>query len=180
MPIPSPKLPCHDAFGAAKAERNKYPLKSGLYKLYDARRNISRMQESMCAIGDYLNGRHDCSPGGLLGPCCTTDDKAVWIKDLPKQVARNLGYDILPAIEALTGDGIAASDVKGELARARAEAERLLDDCETQHKRLKSNIDDEYRAMKSGYSDVYALLFEAKGIAHRALELVEWVEERRT
>jgi len=179
MPKPTSKLPCHDAFGAAKAERNKYPLKSGVYKLDEAQRAISRMYESMEAIGDYLNKPGNYRPGAPLGPCCTTDDKGVWIKGLPKQVAELLGYCILPAIAALKGDGIAETDVNGELASAKANAKQLLIDCETQHKRLKSGIQNEYRAMKSGYSDVYGLLFDAKGIARRALELVDCVEERR-
>jgi hypothetical protein len=69
------KTPCHDAFRAAQAQRTKHPLRSGAYKLREAQWAISRMQETMYAIGEYLKKRDIYYPGAALGPCCTTDDK---------------------------------------------------------------------------------------------------------
>lgn len=169
------KTPCHDAFGAATARRAKYPLRSGAYKLRETQHSIARMQATMCDIGSLLRNPSAYPPGSSLG-CCTTDDKAAWLKGLPKHVADLLGYNILPAIAALTGDDIPADDVKGELENASADTLRLLDDCEKQHARLRKGIEREYRAMKTGYSEVYALLVDADGIARRALELIKWCE----
>lgn len=179
MPTPTPKRPCHDAFGAAQVLRAQYPLSAGAYKLREALQRIARMQATMNAIGDYLRNPHRYTAGVSLSSC-TTDDMADWLKNLPKQLADMLGYEILPAIAALTGDGIATSYVAGELESANAHVRDLLHDCEKQYARLHARIEREYRAMKSGYSDVYALLVDAESIARRALELIDWCENRLT
>jgi hypothetical protein len=112
----------------------------------------------MDEISNHLNNPGNYAIGQMLGHCGTTDDIDTWIKDIPTQVAQMLGLHILPAIAALTGDGIPQSDVTGEVARANPDATKLLNDCEHQRKRLQRGIKGEYKMMKTGYSDVYALL----------------------
>jgi hypothetical protein len=171
-----PKTPCHDAFNKAAKSRTAYPLPFGAYKLRDALRWLSRMKHSMDEIGNHLNKPGNYAVGRPLGPCCTTEDKAFWIKGIPAQVAHMLGHDILPAIAALGGDGVSQSDVASEVARAKCEATNLLNDCERQLRRLKRGIKGEYGMMKKGDSEVYGLLAGAVVIAENALQLVEWSE----
>lgn len=171
MPKARSQRPCHDAFNAAKIKRAKYPLRSGTYKLREARTALRRMQSTMETIRSRLNNPDDKYPCPLLG-CCTLDEMDDWLKNLPTQLATKLGYDILPAIAALIGDGIAKIDVDGELYNTEIDALRLLNDCERQHTRLQAHLGTEYRSIKSGYSDVYSMLVDADGIARRALELV--------
>ena len=170
--------PCHDAFTEAKIKRAQYPLPSGVYKLEEARRELSRMKDTMDAARSYLRKPKKYIPGQMLGHCCNTDDKDDWLKTVPLHVADILGSQILPAIAALTGDGIAKTDVADEVSSAKGCAEKLLQDCETQYARLQSEIEREYRKMKTGYSDVYGLLNDADSIARRAMRLVEWYERR--
>ena len=106
-----------------------------------------------------------------LGHCCTTDDKAVWIKSIPAQVAEPLGYDILPAIAALTNDSLSKRDTDATLDIANGMAKALLKDCERQESRLKGGISAEYDMMKTGYSEVHGLLVEADRIAEDALQV---------
>jgi hypothetical protein len=127
-----PKTPCRDAFNESAKIRTAHPLPSGAYKLRDALHWLSHMKRSMDEIGNYLNKPGNYAIGQMLGHCCTTDDKAFWIKGIPTQVAQMLGRHILPAIAALTGDGIPQSDVTGEVARANPDATKLLNDCEHQ------------------------------------------------
>jgi hypothetical protein len=178
MPKTTQKTICHDAFDAAQQKRAQHPLQAGAYKLREVRNRVERMQDTMCDIGEYLKKPRDFYPGQCLGSCCTTDDKADWIQSLPAKVADLIGYDLLPAIAALTGDGIAETDVAGELANARASARRLVKDCEAQHIRLQAGTEPEFHAIETGYSDVYALLVDADGIARRALELIDWCKMR--
>ena len=169
-----PKPTCHDTFAASKKRRCSYPLKTGAYKLREARHRLFRMMETVDAIGDFLRKPKSVSPGSTLGLCCTTDDKGYWLKNLPKQVAVGLGYDILPAIAALAAEeGIAETDVAAELATARVSADQILDQCEAQRGRLKGGIKAEYPAIKSGQSELYDLLVGADRIAQRALELID-------
>lgn len=168
-----PKTTCHDTFAAAQIRRRSYPLKTGAYKLREARHALLRMMETIDAIRDFLRKPVSARPGSSLGPCCTTDDKAYWLKNLPEHVAQKLGYNILPAIAALAEeDGIAETDVARELADARVSADQILDQCEAQRVRLKGGIKAEYPAIKSGQSELYDLLVGADRIAQRALELV--------
>jgi hypothetical protein len=174
-----PKTPCRDAFNESAKIRTAHPLPSGAYKLRDALHWLSHMKRSMDEISNHLNNPGNYAIGQMLGHCGTTDDIDTWIKDIPIQVAQMLGRDILPAIAALTGDGIPQSDVTGEVARANPDATKLLNDCEHQRKRLQRGIKGEYKMMKTGYSDVYALLVGAEIIAETALQLIDEIDARR-
>ena len=168
-----PQMTCHNTFAEAQLRRRSYPLEAGANKLHEARRRLFRMMKTIEAIGDFLRYPGSVRSGSALGPCCTTFDKAIWLKSVPGQVAEMLGYYILPAIAALTTDGVPKTVLAAELKLAQATANQLLKDCETQRLRLKSGIKTEYAAIKSGQSELYDLLVDADHIAQRALELVE-------
>ena len=178
MPKTTQRTTCHDAFKTAQSERAKYPLRSGEYKLREVHTRLSRAKESMDKIGEHLKKPGGYELGQNLGPCCTTDDKAIWLKAIPMWVAEMLGYDILPAIKALTGDGIADRHVAAELASGLANARNLLQDCQSQHNRLERGLNGEFRRMKTGYSDVYGLLVGAEDIAAQALWMIDWARKR--
>ena len=166
------------AFQDAKNLRLKYPLDSGEYKLREIRWRLSRMQNSMYQIGEYLKNPSNFYKGQTLGHCCTTDDKAFWIKSIPAKVAELLGYDILPAIAALTNDGLSKRDTDATIDIANGMAKTLLKDCERQEARLKGGISAEYDEMKTGYSEVHGLLVEADRIAEDALQVLEYTSKK--
>jgi len=169
-----PQMTCQDTFAEAQLRRRSFPLEAGAYKLREARHRLSRMMKTIEAIGDFLRQPGSVRSCSALGPCCTTDDKAIWLKGVPDQVAEKLGYDILPAIAALAAEeGIAETDVAAELATARARADQLVDQCEAQRVRLKRGVKAEYPEIKSGQSELYVLLVDADHLAIRALELAE-------
>jgi hypothetical protein len=168
-----PQTTCHDAFAEAQLKRRPYPLEAGAYKLREARHRLLRMMNTVDAIGEYLCKPGSGRSGSSLGPCCTTDDKAVWLKCVPDQVAEMLGYDILPAIAALTADGASPTDVAAELASAQARTDELLKDCEAHRVHLNERIKVEYAAIKSGQSKLYTLLIDADHISQYGLKLTE-------
>ena len=166
------------AFQDAQNRRLEHPLDSGAYKLREIRWRLSRMQETMYQIEEYLKNPSHFYKGQILGHCCTTDDKAVWIKSIPAKVAELLGYDILPAIAALTNDGLSKRDTDTAFDTAKQRAEALLEDCERQESRLKGGISAEYDMMKTGYSEVHGLLVEADRIAEDALQVLEYASKK--
>ena len=170
MTTPTAKDVFHDAINL----RKKCPLASGGYKLREERWRILRRQKTMYQIGEYLKNPSNFEKGRMLGPCCTTDDKAYWIKSIPALVANQLGYNILPAIAALTNDGLSKRDTDIAFANAKQRANALLKDCEWQQTRLKGGISVEYTMMKTGYSEVHGLLVESDCIAEDALEVLEY------
>ena len=165
-------------FQDAQNLRPKYPIDSGECKLRETRWRLSRMQETMYQIGEYLKNPSHFYKGQTLGHCCTTDDKAVWIKSIPAQVAELLGYNILPAIAALINDRLSKRDTEATLAIANGMAKALLKDCERQESRLKGGISAEYDMMKTGYSEVHGLLVEADRIAEDALQVFEYASKK--
>ena len=118
------------AFQDAQNLRPKHPINSGECKMRETRWRLSRMQNSMYQIGEYLKNPSHFYKGQTLGHCCTTEDKAFWIKSIPAKVAELLGYDILPAIAALTNDGLSKRDTDTAFDTAKQRAEALLEDCE--------------------------------------------------
>ena len=166
------------AFQDAQNLRLKYPLCKGECKLRETRSRLSHMQETMYQIGEYLKNSSHFYKGQILGHCCTTEDKAYWIKSIPAQVAELLGYNILPAIAALTNDGLSKRYTDATLDIANGMAKALLKDCERQQTRLKGGISAEYDNMKTGYSEVHGLLVEADRIAEDALQVHEYTSKK--
>ena len=166
------------AFQDAQNLRLKHPLDSGKLKLGETRSRLSRMQKTMHHIGEYLKNPNRFYKGQILGECCTTEDKAVWIKSIPAQIAELLGYNILPAIAALTNNGLSKRDTDKTLEIANGMAKTLLKDCERQEARLKSGISAEYDNMKTGYSEVHGLLVDADLIAEDALQVLEYASKK--
>ena len=83
-----PQMTCQDTFAEAQLRRRSFPLEAGAYKLREARHALLRMMETIDAIGDFLRKPKSVRMGATLGLCCTTHDKAYWLKNLPKQVAK--------------------------------------------------------------------------------------------
>ncbi len=171
-------LTVKNTFKDARNRRIKYPLILGADKLRETRWSLSRMQETMYQIGEYLKNPSHFYKGQILGHCCTTDDKAVWIKSIPAKVADLLGYNILPAIAALKNDGLSKRDTDTAFDTAKQRAEALLEDCERQQTRLKGGISVEYNMMKAGYSEVHGLLVEADRIAEDALQVLDYTSKK--
>ena len=166
------------AFQDAQNLRLEHPLDSGEYKLRQVRWWLSRMQETMYRIGEYIKNPSHFYKGQILGHCCTTDDKAVWIKSIPAKVADLLGYNILPAIAALTNNGLSKRDTNRTLDIANGMAKTLLEECERQQTRLKGGISVEYDEMKTGYSEVHGLLVDADRIAEDVLQALEYASKK--
>lgn len=171
------RSPCHDAFVLAQAARRTVPLQSGAYKLRESQNAIQRIQDTLHNIADHL-GEEQILPIGRhnLG-CCMSDEIDYYLKELPIIISALVAYDILPAIKALTNDGIPKGVLVSEMKSASANVSRLLHDCEAIHRRLTFRVAKEY-SPKEEYSAVNALLIDAFGIAERALQLFKWIKMR--
>ena len=135
------------------------------------------MITTLDAVGDYLRRRpQHRGPMGLGG--CTTDDKAIYLKRIPTTLAKMFGYDVLPAIAALTGDGVPQHNVRQALGQIQRRVEYLLDECDVQHASLKKDIKAEYENMKAGYSELYGLLTDALDLVRDAQAVQEFHERR--
>lgn len=170
--MPNSLSPCRAAFDEAEAFRRSVPLPSGQHKLREAASELAQIRATVNAIGDSVRTPRDYRPGQLLG-MCTMDDRAVWLKRLPKILAEKLGLKILPGIAALAGDGVPPDVAAHESREATEQAEQLLTRCERLHARLKSGIKPEYDALKRGNSEIYDLLDEVEDMTDWGLRVLE-------
>ena len=164
---------CYDAFHAAREARRQFPLTQGVYKLREAVSVFREMRETINAIEDLICNRARYPAGSILGSCCTTADKAYWMRSMPIYTAEVLGYVVFPAVEALVGDGHSHHDVRREINSAYRAVGPILQQCDAAHSRIKGRIDLEYRRMKEGRSALRPLLDLVEAIPQRALNSME-------
>ena len=161
--------PCRAAFDASRALRQEHPLDAGCYKLEEAYRDLLRARKTVVSIAEGITGRAKYKVGQSLGSC-TTDDKAHFLKGLPKAVASLLGGQILPGIVALDGDGVSKATVRDLATSANRTAQTILEECDMVHRILAGGIQREYDAMRRGSSYVIDLLDQALALTERGLK----------
>lgn len=166
--------PCHDTFAEATTKRQAHPLSTGRYKLRECKNRVGRVKHTVKAIGDYWDGRSPYSAGSSLG-CCTTYEAATWLKRLPMHLAEMLAYDVLPAIEALTGDGVAETDVRRELDIVQGLVQGVLTVCDAHHAKLKQGIAKKPGEVERDLSGLIRLIDEIEDIVNDALALKKLV-----
>lgn len=162
--------PCQREFQRAQAECKNYLLPAGLYKLREAYRSLDQIEDTLQVVAKLIQKRSGLTAGSMLGSHCTTDDKAYWLKGLPKAFAWELGYQILPAAAALTGDGLSKSQVTTLVAHSKDRAQAILADCEQAHRILSISVEAEYSAMRDGESIVAPLILKMRSLLNFLLE----------
>jgi hypothetical protein len=131
------------------------------------------MMTTMEAIGDHLRLPPSRRAVTINLGGCTTEDRATYLKNIPTDVATNMGWAVMPAIIALTEDGLSEAEAKSATSQAKAQVSRLLDKGDREHARLRKGIQDEYDNIKSGYSSLYGFLRDAQAIITGALSVVK-------
>lgn len=142
------KETCQQAFQAGCDQRRHHPLHSGVYKLEECRHWVQSFLDEIERIAVYK--RNQADKYSLVH--CTPDDAAHWLKNLPAFVAHCLGHDVLPAIGALSADGVPPNDVTRLQRDALHRADQLVATLETARRIISGPIKTEYDHMKAGYS----------------------------
>ena len=154
---------CHDILDAARAQRTKYPLTKGRYKLDQARHTIEDWRRLVNTIAERVRTGRKFGETECLG-LCMADERGTYLKSLPARLAERIGYDILPGIAALEGDGVPKAEVQRLVRRAETDAQRLIAECEATRLRLKAGIDHEYDAVRRSESFLLGLLDAANAL----------------
>jgi hypothetical protein len=156
---------CYESFRAGQASRANCPLRLGEYKLAECLYELSRWYKDISAIRNLVSGKFHQQQL----TCCTTDDKSVWLKKLPLDVAYWLGYKLLPGLKALVNDGADRAYVDSVSVYIEKDCLELLDRMEEVRLAIKKNIALEYEHMKLGGSLLEPLVDDAIFITERAL-----------
>lgn len=157
---------CISIFNEQQLKRSIDPLRFGTYKLEE---RLHELRECVIEIERIQNfWRHKRSTYDLLH--CTPHDAGIWLKETPYRISTIMGYDILPAIAALTSEGFdiytklkIERDTHPAISSTILECDRLamaIDDCPHWHKQSTNHI----------YTDLRNLTNESVNAIERILE----------
>lgn len=135
------------SFNDGRRARAEAPLREGLYKLKEVRRYPNRVLD---ILDDLMAAKrsNQAVTHVLFG-----DPPRVWAIGWLNELAYRAGKDLLPSIEALTGDGVPVSVIQLCLPKLRQMESTLLVDIERAEWQIKSwGIGYEYERWTSGDS----------------------------
>jgi len=153
-------------FKDAQTKRAAYPLPYGIYKLEEAVSGLMRSSENIRQLMEYSKRRHTLSPSFIA---CTWEDKAAWLKNAVLDIAHTLGYEILPSIDAMKGDGLKQAAIDQLKALAMDTTPELLVEVDRLYGRIRRKISYEYLGWKDGNSEVQDLILRTAELGQRLL-----------
>ena len=157
---------CRVAFEDGIKTRRLYPLHNGLYKLTESKNRIQMSKDEVGRIIEVVKGVR--CPLSLRH--CTNEDKAIWLRDAPTNVAYRMGYEIIPGLRALQFDGMSQKQAEFAASMVESEMQQCIDEWDYLRNKFKLRISAEYAQMRNGKS--YALL-----VVNDALRVIEEVTQ---
>lgn len=142
------------------------------YKVRESRDNIIRMINTLSEIISVVSSGETHSVPILLGGC-TTEDKSIWLKDLPGNLAHELGYNLISALQALNVEGVPETAINGFVQSIKGKVCQLLKKCDAMQMETGQSIKGEYARMRAGHSEMLSICHDALDIADQAVALCE-------
>ena len=155
---------CRAKYNEGLKDRIKHPLPYSIYKLRERVVLWDRYATTVNKIKDYKNGL--TSPYMFDG--CMPFETSIWLKWRPTEISYGMGYNIVPAIAALEGDGVDKDTIERIKEKFMPEIEDLIDDCDALYDVIKKNIYYEYDNFKKGYS-------ELRDLHERAIDITQGI-----
>ncbi len=109
---------------------------------------------------------------------CTTPEIRTWLKSAPEFVAEELGYKVVGAIKALTGDGLTPQESHHISQLVQPSIDSLLERSEYVDVQIKNNIGVEYDHMKQDDSLVADLYDRLHSLTDFVLDEVHAYQEQ--
>jgi len=163
------KITPRNTFTRAMRDRiaNRPFVDISAYKVRESLGNIESAISTVTEIIEFTTSDDCSSPPVLLGGC-TSEDKGIWLKDLPGNLAHELGYNLIPAIEALSVEGVPPAAIRAFIQSINGCVNQLLADCDAVQAANSRTIKGEYALMKQGRSSALRICNDAFQIADRA------------
>ena len=167
------KINCRAAPKRAQCTIIPYAVGAGASKLREARDYLGRLHDTVGSVAKYQQNKRSYGAKESVGPCCTYEDAAYWLRRLPAQITRVLENIVVTATEALVRDGLPPNVATSCSAFVGAEVHRIVTACEKVRVTLKDGIEREYALMRMNASTVLPLLDDAVGLIDNILERVK-------
>ena len=160
-----PLAPCASELKRGLDMRTQHPLHTGLYKLREAQHAMGKCLDEFELLSHLFRTKQP------LKGNCTYGDHTPWIKERPLRIAFELGWKVLPAIEALTGDGISREEVARYLTVFIQRVADLVIQCDQVLPSIKGPIRHEYERWMNHGSIVTPLLESGLWIIESAMNM---------
>lgn len=164
------KPTCRKVFREAlQHRRSHHPFdRISAYKVRESRNNLRNEVETVASVVAHIRkGAKSAAASPLVG--CTSGDKAARMKDVPRNIALELGWNLVPAMEALAVEGIPTSVVAAFVSTIKGRVVQLMQDCDAIQAGISGSIQSEYARMKAGRSELARICGEALAIAELAV-----------
>jgi hypothetical protein len=166
-------IPSNIFRNAIRERQSNRPFETiSAYKVRESRDNIAHIIATLNEIISTVSSGEPHPIPILLGGC-TTEDKAIWLKDLPGNLARELGGDLIPAAQALNVEGVPEAAINDFVQSIKGKVCQLLKDCDAMQTETGRSIKGEYARMKAGCSEMLRICQGALAIADQAVALCE-------
>lgn len=165
-----PKPTCYEIYQAAFDRRQyNHPFdRVSAYKIRESRGNLHHELELLRSVQAYLAAPKSARRATqLVG--CAPDDMARRLKQVPVNLATELGYNLVPAVTALAVEGVPPSDVKAFALKHQQQVHALVPHCEAARLACRRPSSQLYRELRLGQSLLPGLCLRAIGIADQAV-----------
>lgn len=163
------KKNCYDTFSEACLTRLRHPLPYGRYKLVECNERLGQIVQELHRIAALVAGRGD--KWSLMH--CTSEDKHFWIKSVPNMVAWRLGYEVLPGLRALTGDGVPKARIDAAYPSIEVEVKNLVARLDSARQMIAKDIGYEYCRMQHADPLLKPLVENAVSLTEGALSVLD-------
>ena len=163
---------CQDAFTQGKNDQVGRSLPSGMYKLVETRNGLKGDAYELKRIRLYLIGE---APQHSMRHC-THEDFHQWVRDALIRAAYGVGYNIFPAVAALSADGVSHHAIDDVQRILQASWPNLLSVLDSAHRRLSTDQQVELDLINLSKSRTFGALNQAQtwlymGLIHLPEEL---------
>lgn len=167
-------MTCSSIYQTARTQRMaERPFdRISAYKVRESADNIAYEGRVVGAITDYLSASPRQRDGTmLLG--CTPGDMATRLRRVPTSLARHLGSDLVPAVEALAVEGVPAAALRAFLADWLPQVQAIISRCDRVQAQLRGPIKNTYADLTGGGQSLLWLCVRATDVTDQARKFCE-------
>jgi hypothetical protein len=135
---------CWKAYYRGIKDSGQHPMASGVYKIRERHEQAMMAHETVEKIIVSLQRRKCPWTYGM----CTPESKAQWLRHILPILGYELGRDVIPAFDALTGDGMEKSLIEMSRTQVKRRCDAAASDLDSAMTILKGPIRHEYWRMK--------------------------------
>lgn len=164
---------CLTEYNRGLEARRQAPLHTGRYKLAEVEGHIDSYNKNLCELAHCRRMKQP------LTSLDAGNQPGTYIKKIPTWMSFEAGWRLMPAIEALVGDGVPERRVREAIRDLQPRVIAVLEECQSTLNRLQTHgVQVEYAAWDEGFSLFHVPFDMYINIKCRADELLAYAGPR--